>query len=169
MTAQLDMSNGIRHGRVAILNSWRSSRGSLSWRGTNFTSVYVAICPSGGALRPQRALRARMVASGVVDYDPRDGTYALPCEHAAFLRLPPPPTWPYLRNTSLCSGGSKTTLWHASAWAGFERFHEVMAEDSGQTVLPVLKSHILALVPGLDERLKDGIVSSTSAAGGAGR
>jgi winged helix-turn-helix protein len=26
-----------------------------------------------------------MVAGGVVDYDPRDGTYALPREHAAFL------------------------------------------------------------------------------------
>ena len=26
-----------------------------------------------------------MVASGVVDYEPRDGTYALPREHAAFL------------------------------------------------------------------------------------
>ena len=26
-----------------------------------------------------------MVSSGVVDYDPRDGTYALPPEHAAFL------------------------------------------------------------------------------------
>jgi hypothetical protein len=32
-----------------------------------------------------------------------------------------------------------------------------MAEDSGQTVLPVLKSYILPLVPGLDERLKYGI------------
>jgi 2-polyprenyl-3-methyl-5-hydroxy-6-metoxy-1,4-benzoquinol methylase len=32
-----------------------------------------------------------------------------------------------------------------------------MAEDSGQNVLPVLKSHILPLVPGLDKRLKDGI------------
>ena len=30
-------------------------------------------------------------------------------------------------------------------YARFERFHEVMAEDSGQTVLPVLKSHILPL------------------------
>jgi hypothetical protein len=37
------------------------------------------------------------------------------------------------------------------------------------TVPPVLKSHILPLVPGLDERLKDGIRISTSAAGGAGR
>ena len=26
-----------------------------------------------------------MVSSGDVDYDPRDGTYALPLEHAAFL------------------------------------------------------------------------------------
>jgi hypothetical protein len=26
-----------------------------------------------------------MVAGGVVDYDPRDGTYTLPREHAAFL------------------------------------------------------------------------------------
>jgi len=31
-----------------------------------------------------------------------------------------------------------------------------MAEDSGQTVLPVLKSHILPLIPGLDKRLKEG-------------
>ena len=31
-------------------------------------------------------------------------------------------------------------------YARFDRFHEVMAEDSGQTVLPVLKSHILPLV-----------------------
>jgi hypothetical protein len=28
-----------------------------------------------------------MVSSGVVDYDPRDGIYALPREHAAFLTI----------------------------------------------------------------------------------
>jgi SAM-dependent methyltransferase len=32
-----------------------------------------------------------------------------------------------------------------------------MAEDSGQTVLPVLRDHILPLVPGLTERLERGI------------
>jgi DNA-binding IclR family transcriptional regulator len=32
-----------------------------------------------------------MVASGVVDYEPRDGTYALPREHAAFLTRAPTP------------------------------------------------------------------------------
>ncbi len=39
----------------------------------------------------------------------------------------------------------------------YHRFHEVMAEDSGQSVLPALESHILRLVPGLVERLQAGI------------
>lgn len=39
----------------------------------------------------------------------------------------------------------------------FPRFHEVMAEDSGQSVLSSLESHILPLVPGLIDRLASGI------------
>jgi 2-polyprenyl-3-methyl-5-hydroxy-6-metoxy-1,4-benzoquinol methylase len=39
----------------------------------------------------------------------------------------------------------------------FPRFHEVMAEDSGQSVLSSLESHILPLAPGLTERLAKGI------------
>jgi 2-polyprenyl-3-methyl-5-hydroxy-6-metoxy-1,4-benzoquinol methylase len=39
----------------------------------------------------------------------------------------------------------------------FRRFHEVMAEDSGQSVLSSLESHILPLVPGLTDRLVQGI------------
>ena len=39
----------------------------------------------------------------------------------------------------------------------FPRFHEVMAEDSGQSVLSSLESHILPLVPGLTGRLEQGI------------
>ena len=38
----------------------------------------------------------------------------------------------------------------------FARFHEVMAEESAQTVLSVLFSHILPLVPGMAERLEGG-------------
>jgi len=34
----------------------------------------------------------------------------------------------------------------------FSRFHEVMAEDSGQSVLSSLESHILPLAPGLTDR-----------------
>jgi len=39
----------------------------------------------------------------------------------------------------------------------FERFHEIMAEDSAQTVLAVLEEHILPLAEGLHARLETGI------------
>lgn len=39
----------------------------------------------------------------------------------------------------------------------YARFHEVMAEDSGQSVMSSLETHILPLVPGLIERLERGI------------
>ena len=42
-------------------------------------------------------------------------------------------------------------------YSAFPRFHEVMAEDSGQTVVAALADHILPLVPGLIERLEEGI------------
>ncbi len=39
----------------------------------------------------------------------------------------------------------------------YHRFHEVMAEDSGQTVVAALHDHILPLVPGLPARLERGM------------
>jgi 2-polyprenyl-3-methyl-5-hydroxy-6-metoxy-1,4-benzoquinol methylase len=42
-------------------------------------------------------------------------------------------------------------------YSRFPRFHEVMAEDSGQSVLSSLESHILPLVPGLSDQLANGI------------
>ncbi|MFW6057552.1 MAG: class I SAM-dependent methyltransferase [Persicimonas sp.] len=46
----------------------------------------------------------------------------------------------------------------ASTRAGaYDRFHEIMAEESSQTLLPILREQVLALVPGLVERLEEGI------------
>lgn len=42
-------------------------------------------------------------------------------------------------------------------YSRYARFHEIMAEDSGQSVLPALETYILELVPGLRERLERGI------------
>jgi 2-polyprenyl-3-methyl-5-hydroxy-6-metoxy-1,4-benzoquinol methylase len=42
-------------------------------------------------------------------------------------------------------------------YAAFERFHEVMAEESDQRVVAVLHEAIVPLVPGLEARLADGI------------
>jgi SAM-dependent methyltransferase len=42
-------------------------------------------------------------------------------------------------------------------YSRYSRFHDVMAEDSGQTVVAALETTILPLVPGLIERLREGI------------
>lgn len=42
-------------------------------------------------------------------------------------------------------------------YSSFKRFHEVMAEDSGLSVLTNLSESILPLIPGLTEKLKRGI------------
>jgi 2-polyprenyl-3-methyl-5-hydroxy-6-metoxy-1,4-benzoquinol methylase len=42
-------------------------------------------------------------------------------------------------------------------YSRFPRFHAVMAEDSGQSVLSSLESHIVPLVPALADRLSEGI------------
>jgi 2-polyprenyl-3-methyl-5-hydroxy-6-metoxy-1,4-benzoquinol methylase len=42
-------------------------------------------------------------------------------------------------------------------YSEFERFHEVMAEDSGQSIVSSLTEAVLPLVPGLIEKLEHGI------------
>jgi 2-polyprenyl-3-methyl-5-hydroxy-6-metoxy-1,4-benzoquinol methylase len=105
-----------------------------------------------------------MVVSRVVYYDPQDKTYTLPEEHANWL-------------THRSSDGNLAVFAQYVPIMGtveddivdcfkhgggvpyekFQRFHEVMAEDSGQTVLPSLREYILPLVPGLADRLEQGI------------
>jgi SAM-dependent methyltransferase len=105
-----------------------------------------------------------MVAAGVVDYDVSSRSYDLPPEHAAYLTRAAEPNnfaafaqyVPLLGNVEddvvgcFRNGGGVP-------YSRYARFHEVMAEDSGQTVLPALKDHILPLVPELIERLEAGI------------
>ena len=42
-------------------------------------------------------------------------------------------------------------------YSAFSRFHDVMAEDSGQNIVAALPDHILPLVPGLTSALQEGI------------
>ena len=105
-----------------------------------------------------------MVTGGVVEHDPQNGTYILPKEHAAWLT-----------RAAGSNNIASTTQWIA-VMAGVEdhitecfkngggvqycqynRFHEVMAEESSQTVVAALLEHILPLVPGLLDRLKEGM------------
>jgi 2-polyprenyl-3-methyl-5-hydroxy-6-metoxy-1,4-benzoquinol methylase len=107
---------------------------------------------------------AAMVVGSVVEHDPENITYRLPSEHAAWLTRAATPNniavaaqlIPVLASVedriveSFEKGGGVP-------YSAFGRFHEVMAEDSGQTVVAALTNHILPLVLGLTARLEEGI------------
>jgi SAM-dependent methyltransferase len=107
---------------------------------------------------------AAMVVGRIVEHDPEHGTYRLPPEHAAFLSRAATPDniavtaqfIPVLASVedriveSFQKGGGVP-------YSAYTRFHEVMAEDSGQTVVAALTDYILPLVPGLTRRLEAGL------------
>jgi len=105
-----------------------------------------------------------MTAAGVVEHDPEARTYRLPPEHAASLTRSAAPDnlAVYAQHIPGLAAVEDEIVACFRTGGGvpyerYARFHEVMAEDSGQSVLPVLETHILPLVPGLLDRLRAGI------------
>ena len=105
-----------------------------------------------------------MVTGGVVDFDPASNCYSLPAEHAAFLtRAAAADNMAVFGQYIAVLGIVEDDIVECFKKGGgvpyekFPRFHEVMAEDSAQSVLSSLESPILPLVPGLTGRLAEGI------------
>ncbi len=105
-----------------------------------------------------------MVTGRVVGFDPASVRYSLPAEHAAFLtRAAAADNMAVFGQYIAVLGSVEDEIVECFKKGGgvpyekFPRFHEVMAEDSGQSVLSALESHILPLAPGLTERLARGI------------
>jgi Rv2258c-like winged HTH domain/Methyltransferase domain len=105
-----------------------------------------------------------MVTAGVVEVDPSSRSFSLPTEHAAFVtRAAAADNMAvFTQYISLLGGVEDAIVDCFKAGGGvpyesFPRFHEVMAEDSGQSVLSSLETHILPLVPGLTDHLGRGI------------
>ena len=105
-----------------------------------------------------------MLTGGFVEYDASSKTYSLPPEHAAFLTRGP-------KADNIASFAQYIPLLGTVEdrivecfrngggvpYSGFPRFQEVMAEDSGQTVVRALIDDILPLADGLVTRLENGI------------
>jgi 2-polyprenyl-3-methyl-5-hydroxy-6-metoxy-1,4-benzoquinol methylase len=105
-----------------------------------------------------------MTTARVVETDPETRHFVLPREHAAFLtRAAAADNMAVFAQYIALLGGVEDDIVECFRGGGgvpyarFPRFHEVMAEDSGQSVLSSLESHILPLVPGLTDRLSEGI------------
>jgi 2-polyprenyl-3-methyl-5-hydroxy-6-metoxy-1,4-benzoquinol methylase len=104
-----------------------------------------------------------MTAARVIEIDAATGGFVLPPEHAASLaraagdgnRAPLAQYIPIL-------GAVEEAIVDCFRAGGgvpyerFARFHEVMAEDSGQSVAAALETAVLPLVPGLQARLLAG-------------
>jgi 2-polyprenyl-3-methyl-5-hydroxy-6-metoxy-1,4-benzoquinol methylase len=107
---------------------------------------------------------AVMVIAGVVDHDPATRRYSLPPEHAACLTRDAPlgNLAVYAQHIALFGKVEERAIRNfetggGSDYSDYPCFHQIMAEDSGQTVTAALFEHILPLVPGLHERLEAGI------------
>lgn len=140
------------------------------------TGLFDAMSRSGTATSSETAAKAglderyvrewlgAMVTAGVVEFDPVAKRYTLPAEHAAYLtRAAAADNMAVFAQYIGVLGGVEDDIVECFRKGGgvpyekFPRFHEVMAEDSGQSVLSSLESHILPLIPGLTARLEKGI------------
>lgn len=104
-----------------------------------------------------------MTAAGIVVLDAGSGTYQLPHEHAALLTDSGEANMgvyaQFIPLLSQVEDDIVECFRHGGGvpYGRFHRFHDVMAEDSGQTVLAALFDHILPLAPDLPARLESGM------------
>jgi 2-polyprenyl-3-methyl-5-hydroxy-6-metoxy-1,4-benzoquinol methylase len=105
-----------------------------------------------------------MVTGGIVDHDPLHGTYRLPREHAASLTRDARPgnlattaQWIALLGSVEDRVLECFERGGGVPYSAYGRFHQVMAEESDQTIVAALVAAILPLVPGGIEALERGI------------
>lgn len=105
-----------------------------------------------------------MVTGRVIECDPAGPTYHLPAEHAHFLRRASGPENMAVFSQYIAVLGSVedqvVECFHKGGgvpYSAYRRFHEVMAEDSGQNVRAALLDKVLPIVPEIKERLAAGI------------
>lgn len=105
-----------------------------------------------------------MTVSGIVKYDADQKIYTLPPEHAQLLirKSGKDNLAVFAQYVSVMADVEDEIVdcFHKGGgvpYSAYKRFHEVMAEDSGQSLVPVLLETVLPLVDGLDRKLEQGI------------
>ena len=107
---------------------------------------------------------ATMVTANIIDYAPQNRTYHLPPAHAACLTREAEHgnLAVYAQHISLLGAMQENTLrcletGEGTSYDDYPCFHQVMAEDSEQTVVNALFENVLPLAEGIESRLVDGI------------
>lgn len=148
----LMVSIGYRTGLFDVMSNLPSSTSHEIAEASNLNERYV------------REWLGAMVTGEIIDYDPENKTYSLPKEHAAWITRDASPNNIAVTAQWLAVLGSvEDKIVDCFREGGgvpyeeFERFHEVMSDESHQTVIVPLLDQTLPLVPGLIEKLKQGI------------
>lgn len=104
-----------------------------------------------------------MACAGIVHVDASGGIFHLPSDHAAVLTRKSgaenfAPFFQYVSVLGSVESQVVDCFKHGGGvpYESYERFHEVMAEDSGQSVVSNLFETILPLLSGFEERLEAG-------------
>lgn len=155
----------INHGAVTIGLSVGHRTGLFDALAALPPSSSEAIADTAGLdERYVREWLGAMATARIVEFDASAGRYSLPPEHAALLtRASAPDNLAVTAQWFAVLAGVEDQIVECFRHGGgvpyeaFGRFHEVMAEESSQTVVSALFDHILPLAPGLTGRLREGI------------
>jgi SAM-dependent methyltransferase len=126
------------------------------------TSAQIAV-EAGLHERYVREWLGAMATGAIVDYDPARDAYRLPAEHAAVLarsagRSNLAITTQWISLLGSVEDSVLDCFQHGGGvpYSAFERFQQVMAEESDQTVVAALHDAILPLVPDRVAKLRAG-------------
>lgn len=154
----------LNHGALAVMLSIGHRTGmldALAERGAQSSAELAAA--TGLHERYVREWLGAVSTGRIVDLDPDSGNYRLRPEVSALVTRQGSANLAVFAQYISQMGAVEDKLLRCFREGGglgyehFPRFHEVMAEDSAQTVLAALESDILPLVPGLPDRLSTGI------------
>lgn len=111
-----------------------------------------------------REWMASLVTAGIIDYQPESACYHLPPAHAACLTRGAPlgNVAVFAQFVALLGEVQDQTLrllesGKGTAYQDYPCFHDIMAEDSAQSVVASLIDTVLPLVDGMEQRLRQGI------------
>ncbi|MGB3404091.1 MAG: class I SAM-dependent methyltransferase [Microcoleaceae cyanobacterium] len=159
------MLDVINYGSLALMTSIGHRTGIFDTMATlpAATSEEIAIAAKLNE-RYVREWLGAMVTGGFIEYYPQNKTYFLPPEHAAFLTRSAAPdniavVTQYISLLGSVEDKIIQCFYHGGGvpYSEYKRFHQIMAEESSQTVVNTLMDSILPLIPGLTDQLQSGI------------